>query len=149
MPTLAAIVVHGQTTVTSGYQYQFTPKHHGADAEAAQWLPRLTLDEEFAVFNAADEHQLMDDSGSLYGLQREGHDGLRTIGTRSEQIAEFPHAREGEPWHGYPHYPLKELGHVERRGKRFPPPKEVFQRMVETGLISNAMKRRLMGGKHV
>src|SRR6267142_1346893 len=41
MPTLGTIVVHGRVTDNHEYQYQFTPKHHGAVPKAAQWLPSL------------------------------------------------------------------------------------------------------------
>jgi hypothetical protein len=72
MPTLTEVVVHGRRTTRREYQYQFTPKHHGANASAAQWLPELSLDEEFDIFDAADEHDLSDDDGRLYGVQGEG-----------------------------------------------------------------------------
>ena len=90
MPTLANVVLHPVTTARSGYQYQFTPKHHGADKNAAQWLPAVTLDEEFAVFNTADVNNLADDDGNLYGVEKIGDDDLRVLGTRGEQVAKFP-----------------------------------------------------------
>jgi hypothetical protein len=72
MPTLSELVVHETLTRRSEYRYQFIPKHHGADRDAAEWRPELTLEEEFAVFNLADEHDLSDDEGQLYGLVQEG-----------------------------------------------------------------------------
>jgi hypothetical protein len=36
MPTLSTVVVHGTLTARSHYQYHFTPKHHGAEPNAAQ-----------------------------------------------------------------------------------------------------------------
>jgi hypothetical protein len=114
MPTLAVIVVHGQPTRRSAYRYQFTPKHHGGDTNAAQWLPGLGLDEEFRVCNAADEHDLSDDAGRLYGVLTATEDVLHFIGTLNQQVAEFPVAREGEPWHGYLIYPPDELQHTRQ-----------------------------------
>ncbi len=143
MPTLATIALHNARTRRSELAYQFTPKHHGGDRNATQWLPELTLGEEFAIFDMADEHELADAGGTLFGLQREGQDSLRSLGTQREQIAKFPYARPGEAWHGYPVYPIEGLGQKDR------PAKEVFVRMVERGMISGEMKRRLMGGKHV
>jgi hypothetical protein len=105
MPTLSTVVVHGTLTARSRYQYQFTPKHHGADPNAAQWLPALSLDDEFSVFDGADEHELSDEDGNLYGVRTDGEGGLRYIGTWNQQVAEFPVARAGEAWHGYPLYP--------------------------------------------
>src|SRR5215813_2426661 len=81
MPTLATIVIHAQATRRSGYQYQFTPKHHGADPDAAQWLPSLRLEEEFAVFDLADEHELADKDGRLYGVLRNAEGEFRDLGT--------------------------------------------------------------------
>src|SRR5438067_1620202 len=126
MPTLATVAVHAEVTGRSGYQYQFTPKHHGADPGAAQWLPDLTLAEEFAVFNAADQHDLSDDDGRLYGVQPDDGDGLRYLGTWNQQVAEFPVAREGEAWHGYPLYPVSELAPQDRQGEKYRPAKAVF-----------------------
>lgn len=148
MPTLATVVVHGELTRRSRFSYQFTPKHHGADAGAAQWLPSLSLEGEFSIFDAADEHELFDDRGWLYGVQQDGEDGLRYIGIWNQQVAEFPFAREGEAWHGYPLYPLKELGPENRRGEKHRPAKEVFDQMVRAGIITHRQRRRLLKGDH-
>jgi hypothetical protein len=89
MPTLTEVVVHERRTRRSEYTYQSTPKHHGADATAAQWLPALTLDQEFDVFDFADEHELSDDRDRLYGLRLDQEGGLHYIGVWHEQVAEF------------------------------------------------------------
>src|SRR2546423_1445084 len=102
MPLLGNIVVHESVTEKHGYQYQFTPKHHGAVAKAAQWLPSLSLDDEFAVFNLADEHELSAGNGWLYGVRSDGNDRLEDLGTWEQQIAEFPQPDSEVPWHGYP-----------------------------------------------
>jgi hypothetical protein len=148
MPTLTTIEVHATPTHRSGLTYQFTPKHHGAEATAAQWLPSLSLAEEFAVFDLADQHDLSDADGRLYGL-RPAEGGLGTLGTWDQQVAEFPTARDGELWHGYPLYPLVEFGPKNRRGERGRPAKVVFDKMVEAGLITRGQRRRLLGGKHI
>jgi hypothetical protein len=147
MPTLATVTPHEDVTHGHQYRYQFTPKHHGADKEAAQWLPTLSLEEEFQVFNSADEHELADDDGRMYGVERVGPDSLRTLGTRREQVAEFPFAREGETWHGYPLWPLDDGSN--RAGEDMRPSKAVFQRMEVVGLITKRGRKRLMQGKHV
>ncbi len=58
MPTLATIALHNARTRRSELAYQFTPKHHGGDRNATQWLPELTLGEEFAIF----DHIAIEDS---------------------------------------------------------------------------------------
>ena len=148
MPTLSEIVHHPEPTGRGGYRYVFTPKHHGADPDAAQWLPALTLEEEFSVFDGADDHELTDDEGALYGVLLDGEDGLRSLGTWNQQVAEFPAAREGEPWHGYPLYPLKDQGPENRRGQQLRPETAVFNKMVGAGLITRSQRRRLMKGDH-
>src|SRR5882724_11126823 len=101
MPTLTAVQLHGQTTATNHLQYQFTPKHHGQGGDAAQWLPDLTLVEEFSIFDLADLHRFADEDGNRYGILLDGA-VIRDLGTWTQQMAKFPFAREGEPWHGYP-----------------------------------------------
>jgi hypothetical protein len=148
MPTLSDVVVHGATTSTNHYRYQFTPKHHGADRDAAQWLPELSLEGEFAVFDSADQHALSDEEGWLYGVQVEG-DSLRDLGTWTQQMAEFPSARPGEAWHGYPIWSVNELAPPNRRGQKMRPDKEVFLKMQRTGLLSERLRKRLFKGDHV
>ena len=63
------------------------------------------------IFDGADLNELFDGSGSLYGVQQNAEGGLRTIGKWNEKVAEFPMARAGEPWDGYPLYPL--IGEVQ------------------------------------
>jgi hypothetical protein len=135
MPTLPEIVDHPIATDENGYRYQFTPKHHGAVAHAAQWLPSLTLDEEFAVFNSADGHNLTDDRGWLYGVER-SVDTLRDLGTWTQQIAEFPCPNAGHPWHGYPIWAVNDDAPDNRRGHRFRPDRSVFNKMLAAGLIT-------------
>ena len=148
MPTLAAIVIHGQPTRRSGYRYQFTPKHHGADPEAAQWLPSLRLEEEFAVFDAADEHELSDDDGRLYGVLRNADEALRDIGTWQQQLAEFPRASQGVPWHGYPIWAVNAQAPPNRSSEKVRPAKEVFAKMERAGLITARQRKRLYKGDH-
>jgi len=148
MATLTTVEEHHTLTGRSSYRYQFTPKHHGADSDAAQWLPSMTLDEEFVVFDEADEHELNDDDGNLYGVQRDDDGEVRYIGTWNQQIAEYPVAREAEPWHGYPLYPLIELGPENRRGQKGRPAKEVFDKMADAGVITRRQRRRLLKGDH-
>lgn len=148
MPRLQNIRVHPVPTVRSGYRYQFTPKHHGADPQAAQWLPELSLEEEFAVFDSADQFEIVGDNGWLYGVQPEGG-GLRELGTWSQQVAAFPSAREGEAWHGYPLMPLNDDAPPNRKGEKMRPSKGVFLKMGKAGLITTAQRIRLMKGDHV
>lgn len=151
MPTVTEVVVHGERTNRSGYEYQFTPKHHGGPGsgpDAAQWVTSLNLDEEFAIFDTADEHELSDRDGNLYGVEPDGPDSLRYIGVWNEQVAEFPVAREGEAWHGYPVYPLVDEGPENRRGQKGRPEGVVFTKLVRAGLISPSQRKRIMKGDH-
>jgi len=148
MPTLTMLVVHVEPTQRNRYQYQFTPKHHGTDVDAAQWLPELSLEEEFVVFDTADQHELTDEVGNLYGVQTLPEGGLRIIGTWHQQLAEFPLARADEAWHGYPLYPLKELGPENRRGQKLRPRKSVFDKLLRARLITERQRKRLLKGDY-
>jgi len=148
MPTLAGVVEHTGTTARSAYRYQFTPKHHGADQNAAQWLPDLSLEQEFSIFDEADQHELCDEDGNLYGVLRTANGDLEYIGVWDEQVAEFPVARTGTAWHGYPVYPLAEIGPVNRRGQSGGPAKVVFDKMLHAGVIGRQQRGRLLKGKH-
>ena len=51
--------IHPVPTRRSEYRYLFYDKHHGRGGpDAAQWLPSLSQDEEFAVFDLADRDEL-------------------------------------------------------------------------------------------
>ena len=76
-------------------QYLFTAKHHGGDRGASRW--KLCSAEEFSVFDAADEHDLSDQSGALYGVQRDSEGSLVYLGYWHEQVAEFPQANDSQP----------------------------------------------------
>jgi hypothetical protein len=147
MPLFNEIVIHGEPTGRSRLRYQFTPKHHGVDRNAAQWLPEMTEEDEFGVFDTADNNELTDSDGNLYGIWRADDGELRMLGTRDELVAEFPVNQSAEPWHGYPVYPLVGRGPQNRRGQRGRPEKEVFMKMEAAGLIDKRQRRRLMIGR--
>ncbi len=132
---------HLQRTRKHQYRYLFTAKHHGGEKNAAQWHPELSPDDEFAVFDGADEMELSDEGGNLFGALSDGQESLRFLGTFREQIAKFPCAPAGSPWHGYPVWPLID--------EKYRPSKQVFARMLVAGLITQPMRRRLMKGDHV
>lgn len=139
--------LHSEQTHRSGFSYLFSDKHHGGDRNAARWSLELSEAEEFSVFDNADLHDISDDRQYLYGVLRMG-DVLRKLGTLKQQVAEFPHADEGQPWHGYPHYPLQEVGPPNRRGEKCRPEKIVFEIMERVGLLTKRHRKRLMKGDH-
>lgn len=145
MPTIAADFVHEHRAQLRGLAYLFTQKHHGADRRASQWLPALSFDEEFGVFNLADARDISDADLSLYGIARDG-DGLRTLGKWYQQVAYFPVANENQPRHGYPLYPLNDEASGNRGGEKHRPPKLIFDKLLEAGLITATEQRRLKKG---
>ena len=141
---------HPIPTRRSGYRYFFYDKHHGkGSADSARWHPDLSQDEEFAVFDDADFHDVSDERGWLYGLGRDGEGNVRDLGTWGQQVAEFPFARPPEPWHGYPLWPLSEAGPQNRKGEVSRPPKGVFVKMEAEGLVSPSERKRLIKGRHL
>jgi hypothetical protein len=143
--------IHPITTERSGYRYLFYDKHHGRGGpDASQWLEGLSKDDEFGVFDVADQHDLADERGWLYGTRPRhvaGH--IPDLGTWGQQIAEFPLARSSEPWHGYPLWPLVEEGPDNRKGEKARPSKSVFIRMEAAGLITQRERKKLYKGDHV
>jgi hypothetical protein len=139
---------HTERTRRHAHRYLFTAKHHGGGGQYdARWI--VTEQEEFAVFDGADERDLLDEDRNLYGALRDDVESLRHLGTYQEQIAEFPCTAEGMPWHGYPMWAINQEGPSRRRNPRHRPARAVFDRMVEVGLINAAMRKRLMAGGHV
>jgi hypothetical protein len=143
--------VHPEATRRSGYRYQFYNKHHGRGSlDAAQWLPALSREEEFAVFDTADMNELSDERGWFYGIRPRNESGdIPDLGTWGQQLAEFPFARPNEAWHGYPLWPLVEEGPQNRGGEQSRPAKRVFDRMEAVGLLTHRERKRLYKGDHL
>jgi hypothetical protein len=130
--------------------YFFYIKHHRPEDQSnSQWSPEVTQAEEFAIFDDADWHDFLDERQWLYGIQRVSESQVRTLGTWGQQMAEFPHARENESWHGYPLWPLRVQGPENRRGDVGRPSRAVFLRMEAVGRLTPAERKRLFGGKHI
>ena len=141
--------IHPVPTRRSGYRYLFYDKHHGRGGpDSAQWLPSMSHDDEFAVFDTADFHDLSDDRGWLYGIRRDPDGEVLPLGTWGQQTAEFPFGRENEIWHGYPLWPLKDTGPENRRGEKRRPSKGVFLKMERANLITTQDRKRLQKRKN-
>lgn len=139
--------LHTETTRRSGYQYFFYDKHHRVGYSSdAQWLPDMARDEEFGVFDLADWHDLSNEKGDLYGLRLNSEGTILILGTREEQVAEFPVTQEGHAWHGYPTWPIMRLDR-DKKQRKSPVPREALAKMKKAGLISEKQRKRLAGGK--
>jgi hypothetical protein len=150
MPRVSANFDHSTTTRRGGYRYQFTTKHHGGTGAegASQWVVSLTLADEFAIFDIADWNEISDSRENLFGVWRAVDGSLGEIGTWRQQIAEFPSARAGESWHGYPCYPIGQSGPEELQGDRCKPEKSVFTKLLQAGLITRREQKRLRKAEH-
>jgi hypothetical protein len=139
---------HPEATRRNNYRYIFTGKHHGGGSSTdARWLPDLSRDAEFSVFDNADWFEVCDEGGWLYSVLSDG-DELRDLGTWAQQVAEFPFARAGTPWHGYPVWAVNQAAPDNRGGDKMKPAKAVFSRMEEVGLITERQRKRLWKGQH-
>jgi hypothetical protein len=143
--------IHPVQTRRSRHRYLFYDKHHGrGDPGAARWLPGLSQEDEFAVFDVADWEEVSDEGGWLYGLRaRDGAGHIPDLGTWSQQIAAFPFARPNVPWHGYPLWPLGEGGPKNRKGEKDRPSKQVFLRMEAVAMITRRERKKLYKGDHL
>ena len=99
------------------------------------------------MFDLADRHELANKKGDLFGVLPAAEGSLRAIGTRGEQVAEFPVTSPDQPWHGYPIWAIKKSAREGRPGT--PIPREALDRMVEVGLLTISQQRRLRGGKPI
>lgn len=143
--------IHPVPTRRSRFRYLFYEKHHGhGGTDAARWLPTMSQEQEFAVFDAADLAEISDGRGWLYGIRPRDADGkIADLGTWGQQVAEFPFARPGEPWHGYPLWPLGESGPENRKGEQGRPSKEVFEKMEQAEMITRRERKKLFKGDHL
>lgn len=138
--------IHPIPTQRSGYRYFFYDKHHGrAGPKVARWALNLGEDEEFGIFNRADELELSDAKGNLYGVRLDPDGQLIALGTLRQQVAKFTDS--GPHWHGFPLGPLERSVTSPLPPER-PLPKDALQRMVATGLLTNEARKRLSKGKH-
>lgn len=136
-------------TRRSEYSYFFYDKHHGCgSSDASQWIGGLTDPEEFAIFDRADNFELSDEQGNLYGLRLGPEGEILVLGTWDQQIAEFPRSRSSQPWHGYPLWPSRS-GPVNRQKQEIRPPKHVFVQMEHVGLLTERQRKRLQKGEHL
>ena len=115
---------------------------------AAQWLPSLSLEEEFGVFDEAVFRDIFDDDGRFYGVLLGAEGDLLDLGTWQQQMAEFPRANEGVPWHGYPIWAVNQEAPSNRSGPNVRPAKEVFTKLERAGVISVQQRKRLYKGDH-
>src|SRR3974390_1372479 len=82
--------LHPEVTRRSGYPYLFYVKQHGhGGPDDAQWSEDLTQEEEFAIFDLSDEHELSDEQGNLFGLRIDQDGELLFLGTWGQQVAKF------------------------------------------------------------
>ncbi len=143
--------IHPVPTRRSGYRYLFYDKHHGRGGpDAAQWLPNLSRDDEFTVFDMADRDEISDERDWLYGmLPRHAEGYILDLGTWGQQVAEFPPARANDAWHGYPLWPLGEEGPANRKGEKGRPSKSVFLRMEVVNMITRRERKKLYKEDHL
>ncbi len=158
MPAVQNNTPHPVLTARRGLTYQFTPKHHGGNANASCWLTALTFAQEFSIFDradgivvavpGADNRQVADAAGNLYGYEVLGaaSQHLRELGTWDQQMAEYPVQQAGAPWHGYPIWPIGPLAPPKFQGQRCRPDPLVFDRMVQLGDITASYRKRLKKG---
>src|SRR5262249_17510142 len=112
----------------------------------------LSESDEFGIFDLADEHELADEKGHLYGLWvRHLPDGapheIQILGSRGEQIAKFWHSRVNQPWHGFPLWPITDDETPNRAKEALRPPVAVFARMEHVGLLTAKQRKRLQSRK--
>ncbi|MGO9598098.1 MAG: hypothetical protein ACLP7Q_08910 [Isosphaeraceae bacterium] len=139
---------HPVATDKNHYRYFFYGKHHAQhESDEAQWLRQLWGDPEFQIFNQADKFDILGENGDLFGLRRDAQGRVLPLGTRGEEVAEFPRARENDAWHGYPMWPISRKDPEGRQ--RLPVPRAALKRMVEIGWLTKGQSKRSQAGKRI
>jgi hypothetical protein len=137
---------HPETTRRSRYRYCFTSKHHGGgSSEDAQW--NIPPEDEFFIFDTADFLEVCESDETYYGVLPAGGQ-LTDVGTWAQQVAEFPKASPGSPWHGYPIWAVNDEAPPNRSSAKLRPSKAVFLKMETVRLITKQQRKRLLKGKH-
>jgi len=63
------------TRTKKGHTYTFTDKHHGhPKGDHACWLPSISRDVEFSLFQGAEEGEFSDEKENLYNVHRKGEE---------------------------------------------------------------------------
>ena len=141
-------LIHPIRTSPKGYQYFFHPKHHvPRQGDHSCWLPTISRDVEFSIFESAVRLDLGDEDGNLYNVERDEEDSLMTLGHESEQIAFFWKPRSEMEWHGYPLWPLITRQSNPRVKQMNRPSDSVFEMLVQTGRLTIKESLRLKKGR--
>lgn len=137
---------HSDRTRRRNLRYFFYVKHHRAESsrDAAQWC--VSHDDEFSIFDEANHEDLSNAKGDLYGMLRRPNGFFEVIGTRGEQLAEFPVTPLDQAWHGYPLWPLNRH---EEGGRKARPSVDALEKMVVAAVLSEKQKSRLARGKTI
>lgn len=140
---------HPGCTGRRNLKYCFSRAHHGrGTTDDSQWKEDLSEFEEFSIFDLADHHDLSDPKGHLYGIRPgPAPQTVLDLGTEGEQVAKFWKTREGQPWHGFPLWPLGNDAPDNRN--RTPAPRAALRRMVEVGLLLPEQRKRLQKGDRI
>jgi hypothetical protein len=129
----------------SGFRYCFYMAHHGRGTpDDSQWAEDVSRDEEFAIFDESDEHELSDSKGHYYGLRRSPEGDTLDLGTKREQIAKFWDPVKNQPAHGFPMWPVHDGAPDNRKKQSIP--LEVLKKMLEQKLLLSVQYNRLRKG---
>ena len=134
--------IYQRFTQLNELSYCFTPKHHGGrDSRNATWLPELSRAEEFMVFDMADNHQLADASGNLYGFGLKNREAFVKFMNSAYGMSISPdfgmriRSRIGT---GIRCGRVGENGPENRTTQKYCPPKSVFERIIQAGIVSGS-----------
>lgn len=126
-------ILYGPTA--SGKRYLSMYAHRGANPQKSEWHQDVPPDDEYALFETADDQAWMDINGDYWSL-RDG--GALPVGTRDERIAKHPKTSNArDPWHGYPASPAE-------KGSADAPAADLLDRWLDEGVIGRPMHRRIL-----
>jgi hypothetical protein len=118
---------------SSGKMYQSIIKHRDSNPSEAQWLSTISPQDEYALFDTADQSQWLDASGDYWSLRID----RKVLGAEGERISKHPNPSNIlVPWHGYPASPA-------RRGGGDKPARTIIEAWLSAQLINRSFAKRL------
>ena len=107
----------------------------------------MTHDEEFAVFDLADFHDLSNEKGDLYGLHLSPERSIMIWGLEKNRWRSFLFRKEIIPGMAIRAWPIIGWSGTSRSEISLPP-KDALEKMKHAGLITENQRKRLARGKH-
>lgn len=129
----AAGYEYGPTINHKMYLSLFKHRGTGDRRHKNMWSSEISPDNEYEIFQSADESNWCDESNHYWGVWNQGV----KLGEKGERISKFPcPSNPQDPWHGYPASPRENPDNDS-------PSDLLVERWVRDNVISKEMGRKI------